>query len=322
MFEIRETPHTGLGWFATRDIPANTPIADETVTFRVPMSLVESSPATVEATLTAKLTAAARDDFDMLVGATATEKLWLNGFPLLADAVGFAARKEMGIFLQSARLNHSCQPNACRALENAECSTVSQRAIRKGEEITISYVDENFAPAAARGEELRQKGGSGWSDRGCCCVLCSGPAKELAASDKRRLKLLAFRKRMLGGDGSLLELKSLMDAEKLPLALMGQDALTQIVMGMGGAGGGTPGKAAPPPSAEQLFERNYLPGRKVVLHKLKAKPELNGRTGVIAASYDRKSGRVAVMLSADPAADGAAAQRISVKPENLCIQSA
>eukprot|EP00392_Amoebophrya_sp_AT5.2_P017730 g18141.t1 len=125
MFAIRETKETGLGWFATRDIAPNTTILDEALCFRASTSLLLRKDDLAEqqllSLLDAQLTAAQRKDFDALFGASPIEKAYCNGFPLVdtaRDRFGLAAQRDTtGIFLQSARLNHSCRPNAARGLE-------------------------------------------------------------------------------------------------------------------------------------------------------------------------------------------------------------
>jgi hypothetical protein len=57
-----------------------------------------------------------------------------------------------------------------------------------------------------------------------------------------------------------------------------------------------------------------IPGVKVILQKLRSKPELNGRTGTVVSALNSKSGRVGVLLDQ-------AAKSIAVKPENFCMMN-
>ena len=60
-----------------------------------------------------------------------------------SDFYGTRRNGYLGIFLQCARLNHSCRPNVARAVgDDNVTSVVAQRNIHEGEEITISYLDD------------------------------------------------------------------------------------------------------------------------------------------------------------------------------------
>ncbi len=201
MFEIRATADTGLGWFATQDIPPDTVILDEDVMFRLPRS---STSADIKIALS-KLTSVEKETFYSLSGDNDLEKLWLNCVPLIhaADILGVGERTEIGIYKQCSRLNHSCRPNAVRASENDIMSVVSQKAIKTGQQITISYLTDNFQTAKARLREIRSKRPvltPCW-DLGCRCEVCTVPSEELTASDKRRKALASLRAQFLSKQG-------------------------------------------------------------------------------------------------------------------------
>ncbi|KAM7183375.1 hypothetical protein V8F20_012643 [Naviculisporaceae sp. PSN 640] len=94
----------------------------------------------------------------------------------------------MALFPRIARINHACKPTAfTRFNEKTLSNTVlAFREISKGEEITISYSDFGLTHAE-RTPLLSSK----WGFK-CTCSLCTSPPAEIAASDKRRLKIKAL----------------------------------------------------------------------------------------------------------------------------------
>ena len=86
------------------------------------------------------------------------DKMWTNGHRLIdhdVDPLGVRPQKELGIYLKYAQLNHCCQPNAARASDKGDImSVVSQKPIAAGEEITISYMDNNLAVTADRENQV------------------------------------------------------------------------------------------------------------------------------------------------------------------------
>lgn len=100
-----------------------------------------------------------------------------NGYPLGPNSeVG-------GVFLNIARINHSCRPNAKHSWnKNTKQQTVyALRNISAGDEITVSYL--NGGVSKERQELLLQN----FQFR-CACHVCSLPDKELKASDTRILR--------------------------------------------------------------------------------------------------------------------------------------
>ena len=100
-----------------------------------------------------------------LCGDTSFDKVWMHRSPLVdhgADPLGIVPRNYLGIYLKCARLNLSCAPNAVRASDQGNVmSVVSQKNITAGEEITISYLDDNLAVATDREQQMRAKIGVG-----------------------------------------------------------------------------------------------------------------------------------------------------------------
>jgi hypothetical protein len=90
--------------------------------------------------------------------------------PNVLNVIGTYLNNSLGghIFLQGSRINHSCTPN----LEWAWNPNISQgtfhaiKHIKKGEELTISYIFGNHWTKARRTQELRR-----W-DFACSCPSC------------------------------------------------------------------------------------------------------------------------------------------------------
>jgi hypothetical protein len=85
-----------------------------------------------------------------------------------------------GLYVLHSHLNHSCSPTlSCRHLSTSGPSAnlsritlIATKVIKKGEELTISYVNPEMGVEKRR-EELRQWG---WGD--CICVRCVGEWRE------------------------------------------------------------------------------------------------------------------------------------------------
>jgi hypothetical protein len=317
MFEVRSTADIGLGWFATQDIPPDTVIMDEDLMLRLPRS---SAACNLKKALS-KLAPLEKEAFHSLSGDTDSDKLWQNCHPLIgpADVLGVSERTEVGIYNQCSRINHSCRPNAVRASENDIMSVVSQKGIKTGQQITISYLTDNFQTVKARLHELRSKNegapglASCW-DRGCRCEVCTASSEELKADDKRRNTLASLRARFLSEQGHGFETMNtmikLMNDEGLYLSLMGMPALMKMITVTThiSVHATTPG---------EVHAATFIVGVRVKLHSLKAKPELNGRDGTVVLAFDAKSGRVGVALDLD--SDNEKKLPLSVKPGNLYI---
>jgi SET domain-containing protein len=98
-----------------------------------------------------------------------------NALPLGSDVVMGA------IFLESSRINHSCDPNAQNTWnDNIQKLTIHAiRDIAKAAEITIFYLPER------RNHEDRQRDLLTKFRFTCFCNLCSLPHKQRKASDER-----------------------------------------------------------------------------------------------------------------------------------------
>ncbi|MCJ1325601.1 hypothetical protein MMC10_002264 [Thelotrema lepadinum] len=115
-----------------------------------------------------------------------------NALPLGSHAM------EVGLFLRSSRINHSCVQNAQNTW-NEDLHQITIHAIcdiAKGEEITILYLTDH-ENRAARHQALQAK-----FRFTCSCSLCTLPDDEREKSDKRCDEILKLDKQI--GDGMMI----------------------------------------------------------------------------------------------------------------------
>lgn len=171
-------------------------------------------------------------------------------------------------------------------------SVVSQKNILAGEEITLSYLDDNLAVAAGREMQMRSKIRVGKTWEGCRCALCTGPTDLKEASDGRRRLLFAYREKLLQGlltrAAMATEFLPMMREEGLPMTLMGTNATMKMMEVLHGIDMRSL-------SQDDMHRISFPKGAKVVLHKLRAKPELNGRTGSVVYPLNERTGRMAFL---------------------------
>ena len=317
MFRICESGIHGRGLFATCDIPADTPIFDEEVSIQMHVDLSKDSgyPKLLEG-LVSKLSENQQVSLLDLSGDNLLDKLWMNGSPMIdfdVDRFGIGPRRNLGIYLKCARLNHACIPNAVRAsAKDNRMSVVSQKDIAAGEEITISYMDDNFMVADMRELQMRSKIRVGKTWKGCRCQLCIGPIEQKMVSDTRRVRMHSYRERLLQGTLSkevlVTEFLPLMAAEGLPCPLMGVHATIQMAKL-------TIGFNFTTRSPEDIAFLSFSVGTRIVFHKLKVKSELNGKTGTVVYPFNKTTGRIGIL----PDSSNASNKPIAVKPMNLCV---
>eukprot|EP00931_Biecheleriopsis_adriatica_P003795 TRINITY_DN105553_c0_g1_i1.p1 TRINITY_DN105553_c0_g1~~TRINITY_DN105553_c0_g1_i1.p1 ORF type:complete len:332 (+),score=60.96 TRINITY_DN105553_c0_g1_i1:43-996(+) len=104
-----------------------------------------------------------------------TLMIWrCNNFPV--------DRGRGAVFANACLLNHSCAPNAFHHWDEHRRRMVvhCMKPIKKGEEVTISYV-KPFAKTADRQQQLREK-----YRFTCSCLVCSASDAKREASDERR----------------------------------------------------------------------------------------------------------------------------------------
>jgi hypothetical protein len=230
MFRVGQSNKHGLGWIASVNIAWDTPIFDEQVSIRFPIGVTNSSASELDEAI-GQLPLYERDAFLDLYGKDSMEKLWLNCVQLMDsrnDPFGVGPRNVIGVYLQCARLNHSCLPNAVRASENNIMSVVAQQDISAGEEITISYLDDNFLTTSERHEHMYGKRHVGHTWESCQCELCTSSKRIRLVSDQRRRTLFSMRAQLLQGSLGLHSLYRdffpLMATEGLFTTLMGVPA--------------------------------------------------------------------------------------------------
>ena len=148
-----------------------------------------------------------------------------------------------------------------------------------------------------------------WAE-GCQCSLCKAPVHELKESNARRKELANLRDSLMRGQLALskaFDILQLMAAEGLYMALIGVPAMLKLAELQGIA------LPASDSGSNQINAWAFKPGARVSLHKLCAKPELNGCTGVVVAPL--KAGRVGVRLDDK----SIRSEPVAVRSENLSI---
>jgi hypothetical protein len=204
LYAIQPIPGKGLGLITTKKIPKGTRILSELPLFKI-------TDDTSDARILANRVGIALRDLD-----EAKQRAFLdlnNVFgldigPLLGIALSnlmpLGNAPERGIFLDAARINHSCRPNAHKSW-NANIGRITVHAVRdieQGEEITISYLDKTIE-YAKRQSVLRTQ-----FNFDCRCSLCLAPPPQRAESDAwvekiRMAEDLPVHKWYLGGSPGL-----------------------------------------------------------------------------------------------------------------------
>lgn len=81
-------------------------------------------------------------------------------------------RFALGLYPVSARINHACDPNCVRVGTPEGMYTVALRPLKKGDEITVSYV-QSFVPGVVDPQFLRDQLMQRWGFQ-CRCEKCRG----------------------------------------------------------------------------------------------------------------------------------------------------
>jgi hypothetical protein len=178
LFTLENVPGKGKGLIATQEIQPGTCLISEAPLFttaeiksseteRELVRIVKALPKDSQrAFLSLHNNSPGREPFSNIVRS--------NGYPLGPSSdVG-------GIFLNIARINHSCLANTQQAwnTHRQQETAYTVRKIEKGEEITIAYTIGGTS--AERKSKLKQFFGFD-----CHCELCSLEGAELKASDAR-----------------------------------------------------------------------------------------------------------------------------------------
>lgn len=179
LYTLRDIPGKGKGLVANRPISPGTLIICEPALFTTESlqnaATIEKDLATIVKALPKKDQVAFLSLHNNYPGKHPFSNIIRsNGYPLGPSSdVG-------GVFLETARINHSCRPNAQHAW-NDKLKTMLVHAVRniaEGEELTLSYVAGG--PWSARQEHIRTFFGFR-----CTCDICSLPEDEQQVSDER-----------------------------------------------------------------------------------------------------------------------------------------
>ncbi|GAA5868175.1 hypothetical protein JCM8547_003369 [Rhodosporidiobolus lusitaniae] len=197
LYDLADFPGKGKGLVASADIAPNSLVLlDRPLLVFAPEAIPRQHQNAVLSHALSRLSKDAQKNFMALSNAFANvEGAYLgrtstNAFPIVslsdlppsanADAVTYT-----GVFPLAARLNHSCAAN-CRFEWSAKewaLSVRTNREVRKGEELMVSYVVP-FQKRRERREELRVK-----YRFECQCEWCSLSDEESAKKDIEREKL-------------------------------------------------------------------------------------------------------------------------------------
>ncbi|KAJ4364781.1 hypothetical protein N0V85_009283 [Neurospora sp. IMI 360204] len=184
LYDIVPTPNKGTGVIATQDIAKGTRIMAEKPLFIVPTNIMQRGNDVVEKYITQKLKGLDKDQqraflslhnchgtkFSPFLAISKTNMLGLGSPPVGG-----------GLFIEASRINHACNPNTQNSWnERISRETIhAVRDIKKGEEITISYIG-HFESYDERQSILKNK-----FNFDCACDLCSLPSGQRWASDER-----------------------------------------------------------------------------------------------------------------------------------------
>ncbi|KAH6847124.1 hypothetical protein B0I37DRAFT_430410 [Chaetomium sp. MPI-CAGE-AT-0009] len=206
LFEIRSSPNKGLGVFTTKEIPRDAVIMRDPLVFRCelvedPMQRYRRFTMLPGSTQRDILRLAVRQDVEEHLAVA--DKLRVASSEKVVDldtkirhlediihlnscGIYYNDLSVVGLFLNVARINHSCIPNADPAFHAAEGYKVmlANRDIEAGEEITTSYISHVWP------REVRQRllSRNGW-DFACQCPACD-TSHPFSHSHEQRLQAL------------------------------------------------------------------------------------------------------------------------------------
>lgn len=184
LYDIVPIPDKGTGVIATQDIPKGTRIMTEKPLFIVSTNTMEQGNDIVDKYIAQKVKSLDKDQqraflslhnchgtrFGPFLGICKTNMLGLGSPPIGG-----------GLFIEASRINHACNPNTQNSWnERISRETIhAVRDIKKGEEITISYIG-HYAPYDERQLILKTK-----FNFNCACEQCSLPPDHRRISDMR-----------------------------------------------------------------------------------------------------------------------------------------
>ncbi|KAF2807047.1 SET domain-containing protein [Mytilinidion resinicola] len=184
MYAVEDVPGKGKGLIATKDIPKGTRIISEKPIIASGRHVADMEQLQIRiCQQVSSLSEGQQREFfsmDNIYPYTNSTERWRGIFRTNALRIGPVLDEE-GIFFKACRINHACDNNAQNFWnENLNQLTIhAVRDIRKGEEITISYLGSR-RNRRARQEEL-------WENFKftCSCRLCSLPPDQSRDSDSK-----------------------------------------------------------------------------------------------------------------------------------------
>ncbi|RPD58856.1 SET domain-containing protein [Lentinus tigrinus ALCF2SS1-7] len=194
LHEVKPIDGAGLGLVATQDIAAGELILRERPYLVQPRGMISPIPTSTEGLYRAIENIVGHMQADNKRGLYGLKNSKGNALPTelagIVDTNSQAAGpfpgyngEYAGVARDISRANHSCNSNAHHAFDTATMtfSLRAFRAIRAGEEITISYLFDPLIPKHARQAELRELYGFT-----CACRICRLTGSELERSDLAR----------------------------------------------------------------------------------------------------------------------------------------
>lgn len=323
---IARTSNQGLGVFALCDLETTFNVVDEQYVLRMPwkrsISILDEKLAALmlEQNLAAA-SAETRASFESLHGGSLIEKFIHNNSLINTDDNPWCApsdKCEAGIYLTRARLNHSCVPNCVSVEEGGVMSIVTQKDIKSGEQLTISYIQgkDILLPTVARARSLSA---NSRIDR-CLCALCLAPEAEKRRSDANRTRMASLYDRIISPRGTLIDfndIRELAITENVPLSSLGGE-FGQKMYQMSLAFSISPSTIG---DTKEISSTFFRVGNMVRLHKLVARTDLNGRCGVVIKLLGPEVGRCGIALLTPERAklDASEAKILNIKFENLLL---
>ena len=182
MTSVEPVPGKGLGVRASRDFSPGEEIITEAVTLHCARHLeLEARGPTVDQ---------ARQIYQIYNRLTTVNKIRVKKLFCLGERSilnifstnSFTlSSKYCGLFVKIARINHACDPNACYNNKGSlEKVVTAVKNIKKGEEITISYITNNWDVRSERQQALSSWGFS------CGCAVCGLSGERLVTNDSLR----------------------------------------------------------------------------------------------------------------------------------------
>jgi hypothetical protein len=251
--------------------------------------------------------------FNSLEGRTLREKLDTN-----CCRLNYSNGLEGGthaLFVKFAKVNHSCRPNIVHIIDAGVITLVAQKNIKAGEEILTSYffpqTDILFGKLKRNHSLAKHRIANNIPPFDCLCEVCCASERDINVSDSCRKLIDEAQQNFLSNPASNVEslaplLKPLLfyaQKEGLPnYYAFGERVLAKLSSIHGeqssikDGSDKFDGKRLESHLECEVKLRAFKVGAKVFLFKLKARPDLNGRTGTVVKKFNAKTGRIGVML--------------------------